>query len=1068
MSASAQLLVAPAGHGKTAYLVDLVRRTSSDLQAMPYVLVASPLQVHAWRHRLALAGGALGVRVSTFDGLYRDCLRQACESQIHLSEPVQFRLLRAAIDKLPLTHYAPIRRRPGFISVLERLVCEFQEAQVTPDAFARAVAGIGNAPRLSEIAQIYDAYAEQMRSQRWVDQGRLGWRALDVLEADPGPLANCSLIACDGFASFTPLQLAFLSSLAKRVGQLVISLTGTIGSVRQGWAHRRFERTRQDLEQAMGAKAESLPEHGCRHAASLAHLEKNLFSGCPDRVDAGGAIEMIEAADRAGEARVALRWLKARLMEDGMRPAEIALLARSIGSYRPFILETASEFGLPIRLVDGLPLAENPAIAAIMDLLRLVLPLNTELAEPALPWRLVVEAWRSPYLDWSAALDESDQEAIGIVDGDAAALERTARWGRVIGGLSQWREILDSLAARLPDDEQAVDDDERGVSGDVPSGATAEALRGKFNRFLRRVTPPAGAHPYRKFVGWLETLIGADPATQDARFAQPEEPTSLQIVKCARAGGVATRERDLAALEAFKDCLRGLVWAEEALKTTPVDFVTFLQELAGTVEGASYRLPLVAGREEILVADVKEARGLAFRAVAVLGMAEGEFPATIREDPFLRDADRRQLREEHGLRLEPSITSREPELFYEAIMRARERLLLVRPRLADNGSPWEASPFWEEVCRLVAAPVDSIGNEAAQSPLEAASWPELMESLAARPEREGSGCQARQAAQERFTAFDAATDLLRHRTRRPHTSQGSAFDGDLNKLENEFAQLHGPDRTWSASRLESYRTCPFGFFIGSVLRLERRQDITEGLDDLQLGNIYHRILARLYCSVTAWDVQSLLAALPSVAAEILDDAPGREGFRKTAWWGQTRLEIEANIRRSLAALASCSDGFTPFAFEQPFFGPRSLTVEDGLDSFRLHGVIDRVDRSASGAIRIIDYKSGGAGTYDKPALTKGKKLQVPLYALAARDALQLGQPVDGFYWHVKQGERSAFTLASFDGGPEGAMQVAVHKAWEAIRGARTGQFRPTPPEDGCRNFCPGGDFCWHFRPGFGG
>jgi ATP-dependent helicase/DNAse subunit B len=352
--------------------------------------------------------------------------------------------------------------------------------------------------------------------------------------------------------------------------------------------------------------------------------------------------------------------------------------------------------------------------------------------------------------------------------------------------------------------------------------------------------------------------------------------------------------------------------------------------------------------------------------------------------------------------------------------------------------------------------------------LEAASWPELMEILAAQPECEGSWMRARQAAPERFTAFDAATDLLRHRTRRQHISQGSAFDGDLTTLADEFARLHDSARAWSASRLESYRTCPFGFLIGSVLRLERRQDITEGLDDLQLGNIYHRIFARLYCSVTAWDSQSLLAALPSVAAEILDDAPRREGFRTTAWWGQTRLEIEANVSRSLAALADCSDGFTPFAFEQPFFGGRSLTVGDGPDSFRLHGVIDRVDRSASGEIRIIDYKSGGAGTYDKPAILKGKKLQVPLYALAARDALHLGKPVDGFYWHVKQAEQSGFTLAGFDGGPEGAMQVAVLKAWEAVRGARAGQYSPAPPADGCPGYCSGADVCWHFRPGFGG
>ena len=87
-------------------------------------------------------------------------------------------------------------------------------------------------------------------------------------------------------------------------------------------------------------------------------------------------------------------------MLDGCRPGEVALLARDVAPYRPFIQQTAAEFGLPIRLVDGLPLRENPAVAALLDLLQLALPNPT--GELSLARRAVVEAWRSPYFDWSA------------------------------------------------------------------------------------------------------------------------------------------------------------------------------------------------------------------------------------------------------------------------------------------------------------------------------------------------------------------------------------------------------------------------------------------------------------------------------------------------------------------------------------------------------------------------------------------------------------------------------------------------------------------------------------------
>ena len=88
---------------------------------------------------------------------------------------------------------------------------------------------------------------------------------------------------------------------------------------------------------------------------------------------------------------------------------------------------------------------------------------------------------------------------------------------------------------------------------------------------------------------------------------------------------------------------------------------------------------------------------------------------------------------------------------------------------------------------------------------------------------------------------------------------------------------------------------------------------------------------------------------------------------------------------------------------------------------------------------------------------------MPLYALAARDALHLGTPVDGFYWHVKHAEPSEFTLAS---GAEAAMARAAEYAWEAVDGVRHGRFTPRPPDSGCPDYCPAVVFCWRYRPAY--
>lgn len=1059
---SMYLFVAPAASGRTACVVQRLRQAAGRLEGVPRVVVPSHLQARSLRRRLAEAGGAIGVRVLTFDRLVGECLQEAGETYVELSEPVRYRLLRAVVDVLPLRHYAPLTDRPGFVGALQGVIRELKAGMIPPRRFAQAVADLGDEPRLRELAAIYAEYQRRLQENGWADREGLVWLAVEALDRHAQVGRDCPLLVVDGFDDLTPAQMALLARLARRVGETVVTLTGDPDDPDRPLAHRRFRRTRRRVEEALGVKAEPLPDATVHLALPLAHLEAHIFRPGAPQVEPSGALERIEAPDQATEVRAALRWLKARLVEDGMRPGEVALLTRNVEPYRPFILQTATEFGLPVRLVDGLPLRANPAVAALLDLLRLMLPRADGEDESVLPRRLAVEAWRSPYFDWSALPEEGADGPIGIAPADADRLDLAARWGRVIEGRSQWEEALGRLAS-LSEREEA--DDEQGVPAGVPVGQEAQDLLEKFERFVRRLTPPEGPQPFRTFVGWLEEMIGSDPALHTPEYPALEGPTSLRVVERARAAEGAVAERDVAALRALKDVLRGLVWAEEALGTDPVEFPRFFDELVGAVEATTYRLPVRSDQEEILVADVVQARGLPFRAVAVLGLAEGEFPATLSEDPFLRDADRAALKDRFDLPLLPSTESAEAEYFYETVTRARERLLLTRPRLADTGAEWQPSPFWEEVGRLVAGKPEGLTGEALPAPDWAASWPELLESLAARGDTPGEAwAWVREHAAERVAALEAALKVLRQRS---GGTANCSFDGDLTHLAETFARRFGPDHIWSATRLEAYRNCHFRFFVAHVLGLEPREEPQAGPDVRQLGSIYHRLLEETYRAADdPTDLESLEAALGEVADPLLDEAPEREGFRETAWWAQTREEIVQDVRRSLEALAELEGGFIPYAYELSFgLGDRPpLVVKRDGDRFRLRGVIDRVDRAVDGTVRVIDYKTAGPSTYGPKSLEDGKKIQLPLYAVAAREVLGLGEPVEGFYWHVRHVEPSGLTLSKF--GPREAMQLAVAHAWEAVRGVRAGRFVPAPPTDGCPDYCPAVSFCWHYRPGY--
>ncbi|HQE92167.1 MAG TPA: PD-(D/E)XK nuclease family protein [Anaerolineae bacterium] len=1050
------LYLAPAASGKTTYLVAQARALSAGLTATLRVVVPTQLQVRAWQRRLAETGGALGVRVGTFDTLYREILRAAGEVYVLLTEPIQYRLLRALIADAPLQHFAPLRTRPGFAQVVQGFVRELKAGGVSPDAFADAVKSMGGEPRLLELAQLYTAYQERLQHEGWADFAGLGWLTAEALVRHPDVGRDWSHLFVDGFDDLTSVQVDVLRHLAGRVGELVITLTGSPGDDGRTLIQHRFDRTRRRLETALGITAEPLPARVTPdpRVPALRHLEAALFTTDAAQCPTGDAVVLIAAPDREAEVRAALRWLKTRVVRERLRLSDVALLARDIEPYRPFIQQTADEFGVPVHILDGLPLRANPAVAALLDLLRLALP---DEASSAFPWRLTVEAWRSPYFEWTAC---------GITSETAESLDRLARWGRVVAGLAQWEEAFALAINAGPrdvlDEEQADVD----IPLTVPTGAAAEALLATFHCFVQRITPPQGPHPCRTFVAWIESLIGDDAPPED----EATSPDDLGVVRQILAGPVTLRERDLAALNVIKDVLRGLVWADEAVVCDPAPFPAFWTDLEGAVDAATYRLPLPTDREALLVADVTQARGVPFHTVAVLGLAEGEFPAALAEDPFLRDADRRTLRDDFGLSLSPSPDSSEAEYFYEAIARPRAALLLTRPRIADNGAPWQASPYWDEVRRRVAVTPLHLTSHSYPAPDEAASWEELLLGLSAQGDTPAWEAMARRQP-EYHAALERATRVLAQRL---GTITPGLFDGDLTSTSDIFAQRFGPARTWSASRLESYRECPFRFFVGSVLALEPRARPVEGLDAAQLGSLYHHIFEQLYQAVAdPTDLEQLLATLPSVATPILDVAPREQQFRPTAWWARTRDEIIENVRRSLVALDASREDFVPSVYEARFglddHHP-PLVIRDSADSFRLRGLIDRVDRAPDGRVRIIDYKTGGKGSFTVTNVKKGKKLQLPLYALAAQEALDLGTVSDGFYWHIQAAEASSFTLAKFADkeenlfGPAGAMHTAVTHAWEAVHGARQGHFVPTPPDGGCPAYCPAAAFCWHYQP----
>jgi ATP-dependent helicase/DNAse subunit B len=279
------------------------------------------------------------------------------------------------------------------------------------------------------------------------------------------------------------------------------------------------------------------------------------------------------------------------------------------------------------------------------------------------------------------------------------------------------------------------------------------------------------------------------------------------------------------------------------------------------------------------------------------------------------------------------------------------------------------------------------------------------------------------------------------------------YEGEVFNLGERFGAGHG----WSASRLESYGTCRFEFYVAYALGLEPREAAEDGFDVRVLGSMLHKILEDAYGGGVA---------LMEAAGKVFASAPAEYGFRQTALWTQQQAELLRMLEKTITELNAMSQGYAPKKLEARFgMGEPSLVLNTSAGEVRLHGYIDRLDVAPDGSLRVIDYKAGGAAITSHH-LKEGRRLQLPIYALAARDALGLGEVSGGFYWHIQKAEASSLKLEKFEGGVEAAFAVAVKHIGDHVAGIRAGHFEPKPPEEGCPSYCPATNFCWRYKRGY--
>ncbi|HNT24171.1 MAG TPA: exodeoxyribonuclease V subunit gamma [Anaerolineales bacterium] len=1021
------LIVSLPASGKTQRCI---QRVQAQLKIAPFsntwMILPDRRQATAFRRRLAKAkGGALGAQVGTFGSLYEYFLEKAGQPIPLASGPIIHRLLQEAVRRVKpqLQFYQAIAEMPGFILELSQRFGELKRALVYPEQFAEAAA---SNVALREISLIYTAYQGILRGQGWADQEGMSWLAVQALEAQPELASGLDLLVVDGFEAFEGGQLSTLRLLADAGVEMLVTLPGAPDMQRQ--AHRRFQRGLQDLQEICGdSLCISKDEFSIHLPSLLTHIEKQIFDRKPsaETLKDDHSLEMRACRTPVEEAREALRWIKARIVRDGLAANACAIFAPMLDAYAPHLRSAAREFGLSLHFYHGQSLATAPVIGAILNLL--VLPIHN------FHRGLLLDTLRSPYLDMAR---------FQLTSRDIHTLELVSLDRKIIVGREQWEEALDWLANQ--DAKPTEDPDDEFHSPTLPRGPQAASLKTHLFEFLDLLQVSLDV-PQRleTWVAWLEERLEALGFYDKTRSAGEQEP-----------------------LNTFGEILRAMIVGETIVEGEAVTYPEFLGNLQGAVGSASYREELASSYGSVQVGHLMDCRGLRFRAVAILGLAEGMLPEQERVDPWL-DEDLRCR-----LKLEQRLQREQAGLFYQAVTRCDDYLLLTRPYLADNGEPWLESPYWKEVSDFFPHKqfpdlVQTIQPEAPRPLANAASAEEAllwtMRHNTDLPDVFENELLAR------WEYLGHARSVLAARSN--HRPMG-VFDGGLDALAEQLSALYDSKHIWSPTALETYGTCPFRFYVERLLGLEAQPIPEPGLTIAQRGSLLHAILEHVYQQAdNPADVGDVLAHLPDVAQEQFRKKEESREFRPSALWETEKAQMVTVLENTIRELDALQPGWKPIAYELKFgkddISPLKIALEQS-GEIQVRGVIDRLDQDVTGTrTRVVDYKTGSSHL-DKNALLSGRRLQLPLYALAAQQVHQYPFPIEGLYWAILSAKPGKLTLSSFEHedlyGPQGALEAVKARLDQIVAGIRAGEFPPIPPDGGCPSYCAAAAWCWRYEP----
>lgn len=833
----------------------------------------------------------------------------------------------------------------SLVTKLLQQVDEMKQNGVEPEELERVADGLKDkelARKICEIALVYRSF-QAVVSESWFDDADLLKRVYEILSATD--FFKGKTIAVDGFSSFSFYEIKLIELMISQAKDVYVTLcSDDITDCSMLSAFSCINKTARKLRLTAGnmgagiGEVISLKRKKDFSSDDISFLHDNLYAPLfAPYTENSENVCIVGCATPQQECDYTARKIKQFIRKDEYRCRDIAVVYRSGEEYEALMRESLKKYDVPHFEDKRQPVINQPLIRCVSNILSLCSEgfvtdyifryLKTGLTSFGVKEIAEIENYVFMWdIDGSKWFSEWKNNPDGF--GFEMNEERSRRL-----------EDINETRRRIIEPLSALKDKMRDVTG-------KDAVRCLYE-FIRHNEIDIRLKEY--------ALMLEEQGLNELAIEQEQVWDILMESFDEMAGAIGERN-----VKPQRFCeLFTLVMADKSLGKLPDGF------------------------DEVYICTADRILTKSAKVVFVLGMNEGVFPMTHKENGLMFFKERAQL-SELGVELSQSVkelTAAERFLVYSSFAACEEKLFVSYSLSSSSGEKLTKS----EAVTMIQNILPFCTNEdATEQKIEQLieSEKSAFEIMASRwHENDGKSLSLKKYFSEKAEYKDKIDSISR------------AVDGKDFAFEdkNKARELFGTNMYLSASQLEVYGNCPFMYFCRYGLQAKKR--LSARLDPAQSGTVVHYVLENILKKHKGKDFlalsdEQIKTEISYYLNEYIDTNMGgsRDKQERFNYLFFRMEKILSCIFERLIAEFSEGD-FEPCDFElmideKGAVKPAVIHLQNG--SVQLRGVIDRVDKmdlEGKRYIRVVDYKTG-AKEFLLSDVLSGLNMQMLLYLMS--------------------------------------------------------------------------------------